>query len=88
VHRVHGAAQGQHHRGNPARRHNVGAINWGFVAGKTQTYFPWDSWEHPYRAVPKVWFHDLLRPDGQPFQDADTKTIQALGGSSALVAQR
>ncbi|MGP0079845.1 1,4-beta-xylanase, partial [Mycobacterium sp.] len=55
-----------------AKRHNVGAINWGFVAGKTQTYFPWDSWEHPYSEVPKVWFHDLLRPDGQPHQDADT----------------
>lgn len=23
-----------------AKRHNVGAINWGLVAGKTQTYFP------------------------------------------------
>jgi hypothetical protein len=26
----------------------LGAINWGFVAGKTQTYLPWESWEHPY----------------------------------------
>ena len=25
-----------------AKRRNVGAFNWGFVAGKTQTYFPWD----------------------------------------------
>lgn len=72
-----------------AKRRNVGAINWGFVAGKTQTYFPWDSWEHPYTEIPKIWFHDLLRPDGQPHQAADTKTIQALnGGSSELVAQR
>lgn len=30
-----------------AKRHNVGAFNWGLVAGKTQTYLPWDSWDHP-----------------------------------------
>ncbi len=30
-----------------AKRHRVGAINWGFVAGKTQTYLPWDSWQRP-----------------------------------------
>jgi len=63
-----------------AKRHNVGAINWGFVAGKTQTYFPWDSWDHPYTAIPDVWFHDLLRPDGHPFQDSEIQTIRTLSG--------
>jgi hypothetical protein len=66
-----------------AKRHNVGAINWGLVAGKTQTYFPWDSWDHPYAAVPKVWFHDLLRPDGTPFQGNEPQTIRLLSASSA-----
>lgn len=61
-----------------AKRHNVGAFNWGLVAGKTQTYFPWDSWNHQYTAIPKVWFHDLLRPDGRPFADNETQTIRAL----------
>ncbi|MBE7212294.1 MAG: 1,4-beta-xylanase [Gluconacetobacter diazotrophicus] len=31
-----------------ARKQNVGAINWGFVVGKTQTNLPWDSAQHPY----------------------------------------
>jgi hypothetical protein len=61
-----------------AKRHNVGAINWGLVAGKTQTYFPWDSWDHPYATVPRLWFHDLLRPDGRPFQSIETQTIRTL----------
>ncbi|TVS83760.1 cellulase family glycosylhydrolase [Mycobacterium helveticum] len=61
-----------------AKRHNVGAYNWGLVAGKTQTYLPWDSWDHPYPAVPKVWFHDLLGPDGRPFQDNEIQAIKAL----------
>ncbi|MBO0865347.1 MAG: 1,4-beta-xylanase [Mycobacterium sp.] len=61
-----------------AKRHNVGALNWGLVAGKIQTYFPWDSWDHPYTSIPKVWFHDLLRPDGRPFQDSEIQTIRGL----------
>jgi hypothetical protein len=61
-----------------AKRHNVGAFNWGFVAGKTQTYYPWDSWEHPYAAPPKVWFHDLLKPDGQAYQDSEVQLIHSL----------
>jgi hypothetical protein len=63
-----------------AKRHNVGAYNWGLVAGKTQTYFPYDSWEHPYTSIPDVWFHDLLRPDGRPFQDSDMHTFRTLTG--------
>jgi hypothetical protein len=61
-----------------AKRRKVGAFNWGFVAGKTQTYFPWDSWDHPYPAPPKVWFHDLLQPDGKPYRDSEIQTIQGL----------
>jgi hypothetical protein len=59
-----------------ARRHNVGAFNWGFVAGKTQTYLPVDSWDHPYATAPKVWFSDLLQPDGRPYQDSEILTIR------------
>ena len=63
-----------------AKRHNVGAFNWGFVAGKTQTYFPWDSWNHPYAAPPKVWFHDLVLPDGRPYRDSEIQTVRSLTG--------
>ena len=63
-----------------AKRHNVGALNWGLVAGKTQTYFPWDSWDHPYTTPPRVWFHDLLGPDGRPYRDSESQTIRQLGG--------
>ena len=59
-----------------AKRHNVGAFNWGLVAGKTQTYLPWDSWDHPYPTPPKVWFSDLLQPDGRPFRDSEIQTFE------------
>lgn len=61
-----------------AKRYNVGAFNWGLVAGKTQTYLPWDSWDHPYPTVPKVWFHDLLYPDGRPYQDSEIRIMSAV----------
>jgi hypothetical protein len=63
-----------------AKRHNVGAFNWGFVAGKTQTYLPWDSWDHQYQAPPKVWFSDLVGPDGRPYRDSEIQTIRSLTG--------
>ncbi|MGC2381282.1 MAG: 1,4-beta-xylanase, partial [Mycobacterium sp.] len=59
-------------------RYNVGAINWGLVAGRTQTYLPWDSWDHPYTMVPKPWFQDLLQLDGKPYRDTEIQTISKL----------
>ncbi len=63
-----------------AKRRNIGMYNWGFVAGKTQTYFPWDSWDHPDPAEPKLWFHDLLYPDGRAYRDSEIQTIRSLTG--------
>ncbi len=64
-----------------AKQEHVGVINWGFVAGKTQTYLPWDSWEHPYiREEPGVWFHEVLRPDGTPYRQAEVDLLRQLTG--------
>ena len=49
------------------KKHNVGAYNWGFVAGKSQTHIAWDSWQTPYVAEPKMWFHDVYRSNGEPY---------------------
>ena len=64
-----------------AKAERVGAINWGFVAGKTQTYYPWESWEHPYiLSQPPVWFHEVLRDDGTPYRQAEVDLIRELTG--------
>lgn len=64
-----------------AKRERVAAINWGFVAGKTQTYFPWESWDHPYiRHQPPVWFHEVLHEDGTPYRQAEVDLIKQLTG--------
>jgi len=64
-----------------AKQERVGAINWGFVAGKTQTYYPWESWDHPYvKNQPPVWFHEVLRSDGTPYRQAEVDLIRRLTG--------
>jgi hypothetical protein len=57
---------------------HVGAYNWGFVAGKTQTIYPWDSWQKPYAAEPPVWFHDIFRPDGTPYDAREVDYIRSV----------
>ena len=67
-----------------ARRH-VGAINWGFVSGKTQTIYPWDSWNIEYTAEPKVWFHDIFRPNGVPYDSAEVQLIRSITSSARRI---
>ena len=50
------------------KQEKVGAYNWGFVSGKTQTIFAWDSWEKQYAEEPPLWFHDIFRRDGTAVQ--------------------
>jgi hypothetical protein len=61
-----------------AVRHDVAAFNWGLVAGKTQTYLPWDSWDHPDPAPPKEWFSDLLSLDGRAYRSSEVRAIRGV----------
>lgn len=62
-----------------AKKYNIAAINWGFVAGKTQTYLPWDSWQKPYvLEPPPVWFHEVFYPDGRPYRKREVEIIRQL----------
>ena len=62
-----------------AKQYGVGAINWGLVAGKTQTFLPWDSWQRPYVVEsPPVWFHDVFHQDGTLYREREGKLIRDL----------
>ena len=62
-----------------AKKYHVAAINWGLVAGKTQTYLPWDSWKHPYTdREPAVWFHEIFRTEGAPYRQEEVDFIRAI----------
>jgi len=67
-------------------REKVGCLNWGLVAGKTNTIFPWIStigifnprrWFRPKTVPePRVWFHDLFRVDGTPYDQTEIELFK------------
>ena len=58
---------------------NVGAINWGFAAGRSNTIYPWSSWDQPGKLPePDVWFHDIVRPDGSPYSEDEVEFIRQI----------
>ncbi|HTD93800.1 MAG TPA: cellulase family glycosylhydrolase [Chitinophagaceae bacterium] len=56
---------------------NVGAINWGFVEGKTNTIYAWDT-PMPDGSEPIEWFHDIFRSDGTPYRADEVRLIKKL----------
>ena len=56
---------------------NIGAYNWGLVAGKTNTIYAWDA-PMPDGREPKIWFHDIFRKDGTPYQKEEVALIKSL----------
>jgi hypothetical protein len=55
----------------------VGAINWGLVAGKSNTIYAWDT-PIPDGSEPKIWFHDIFRKDGSPYSKDEIELIKKL----------
>jgi hypothetical protein len=56
---------------------NIGAINWGLVAGKSNTKYAWDE---PIAdgSEPKLWFHEIFHPDGTPYKQEEVDLIKSL----------
>ncbi len=53
--------------------HSIGGYHWGLVAGKTQTWLPWNF--KPGDPMPKIWQHDVFHADGEPY---DAKEFELL----------
>jgi len=61
------------------KKEKVGAICWGFVAGKTNTIYAWDT-PMPDGSEPKIWFHDLFRKNGTPYDSSEIELIKKFTG--------
>jgi Glycosyl hydrolases family 2, TIM barrel domain len=61
------------------KKYNVGAINWGLVAGKSNTIYQWDT-PMPDGSEPKLWFHDVFRKDGSAYDLREIEVIKTLTG--------
>jgi endo-1,4-beta-mannosidase len=59
------------------KKENVGAINWGFVEGKTNTIYAWDT---PVAdgSQPDEWFHDIFFRNGKPYSDDEVNLIKKI----------
>ena len=56
----------------------IGAYNWGLVSGKTNTIYPWKSWDSTYTRPPKKWHHDIFYRDGNPYSSDEIEFIKSL----------
>ncbi len=56
------------------QREGVGCYNWGLVNGKTQTHVAWTG-------EAEIWFHDIFRPDGSPYDPEEVAFIRELTGA-------
>jgi hypothetical protein len=59
------------------KEEKVAAYNWGLVAGKSNTIYAWDT-PMPDGAEPKIWFHDIFRKDGSPYDRKEVQLIKEL----------
>jgi hypothetical protein len=56
------------------RENHVGAMHWGLVNGKTQTNLNWGH--RPGEPEPKVWQHDIFRPDYTPYDPQEIELFK------------
>lgn len=62
----------------------ISCYNWGFVAGKYQTYEPYNSHWMRYEKGEaedidfRLWFHDLYRPSHRPYDPKETELIRRI----------
>lgn len=65
------------------KKHKVASFSYGLVNGKQQCHLPWnpvdkDGKKIPYTEEPPVWFHDIFRPDGTPWDEAECRFIRSM----------
>jgi hypothetical protein len=59
------------------KKENIGAINWGLVAGKSNTKYAWNT---PIEdgSEPVEWFHEVFWKDGTPYRQDEVDLIKKL----------
>ncbi|HDZ13631.1 hypothetical protein LCGC14_1034630 [marine sediment metagenome] len=64
------------------KEENIGAINWGLVAGKSNTKYAWNT---PIKdgGEPDEWFHEVFRKDGSPYRQDEVELIKKLNDSKS-----
>ncbi len=61
------------------KEHKIAAINWGLVAGKSETYLPWADYVKK-KGKTDIWFHDVFHKDGTPYDAKEAEFIKKTMG--------
>ena len=62
------------------KQKKIAAYCWGLVDGKSQTKYPWPTWQMPILGEPDPWHHDIFHADGRPYREGEVKLIRKLTG--------
>jgi hypothetical protein len=60
------------------KKDHVAAYCWGLVDGKSQTKYPWNTWQMPNLDEPDPWHHDIFHADGKPYREEEVTLIRNL----------
>jgi hypothetical protein len=60
------------------KKERIGAYCWGLVDGKSQTKYPWSTWQTPIIGEPDPWHHDVFHTDGKPYRETEVELIKSL----------
>lgn len=65
------------------RKENIGVLSFGLFDSRMQCKFHWDSKKGAKE--PKVWFHDIFRADGAPYDQKEIDFIKAITADKKMV---
>lgn len=65
------------------KKEKVAAYDFGLVKGAMQCHYEWnkvdaDGNKIPFTEEPELWFHDILYPDGTPYNAAEVEFIKSM----------
>ncbi len=62
------------------KERKVAAYCWGLVDGKSNTKYPWKTWQFPELGEPEPWHHDVFHADGRAYREDEVQLIKELTG--------
>jgi hypothetical protein len=65
------------------KEERIGNYCWGLVDGKTNTKYPWPTWQFPELGEPDPWHHEIFHTDGKPYRTEEVELIKRLTGAGS-----
>lgn len=70
------------------KKERIAAYCWGLVDGKTQTKYPWPTWQMPELGEPAPWHHEIFHTNGKPYRESEVELIRQLTGYEPVASRK